>query len=76
MYNYLYTYVQNIKPDTRWKKILTDDSRIITREGRSNDEDDGEEKIVDKSKDDDDDDDDNDDDEEGHQKRCSNRVKK
>ena len=44
VYDFMCTYVRRMKPDTRWKKILTNDSRIITREETENDEDDGEEK--------------------------------
>jgi len=44
VYDFMCTYVRRMKPDTRWKKILMNDSRIITREETENDEDDGEEK--------------------------------
>ena len=30
VYDFMCTYVQRMKPDTRWKKILTNDSRIST----------------------------------------------
>ena len=82
VYDFMCTYVCRMKPYTRWKKLLTNDSRIITGEEPENYEDDDEEKIVYESKEDDDDnnndnDNDNDDDnEEGHQKRCSNRGEK
>ena len=30
VYDFMCTYVRRMKPDTRWKKILTNDSRIST----------------------------------------------